>query len=241
MTKNSELPALLLQRVKFAYTPTSDTVIDIPVWQVAKGERIFLRGASGSGKSTLLNLLSGMLLSTEGEISVAGTVLNRLSARQRDRFRAQHIGVVFQQFNLIPYLSVMDNVLLAASFAGGLSQKTRAKAEHLFAQVNLPASLYDHKAMSLSIGQQQRVAIVRALLNSPDILLVDEPTSALDADNRDAFMALLLKVVAEQEASLVFVSHDLNLAHFFEKTVELNEINLARANSPHDMSMEAAG
>jgi putative ABC transport system ATP-binding protein len=241
MTKKSEQPALLLQAVKFAYASGCEPVIDIPFWKVSKGERIFLRGASGSGKSTLLNLLSGMLVATEGDVSISGTVLNRLNARQRDRFRAQHIGVVFQQFNLIPYLSVMDNVLLAASFAGGLSQKTREKAGHLFAQVNLPASLYQQKAMSLSIGQQQRVAIVRALLNSPDILLVDEPTSALDADNRDAFMALLLKVVAEQEASLVFVSHDLSLAHYFENTIELNDMNIARANLTADQNLEAAG
>jgi putative ABC transport system ATP-binding protein len=239
MTNISEQPALVLRDVKFAYSADSEALIDIPFWQLVKGERVFLRGASGSGKSTLLNLLSGMLVVDEGQLEVAGTALKKLKARQRDRFRAKHIGVVFQQFNLIPYLSVMDNVLLAASFAGGLSAEVKQKAHDLFAQVNIPVQLYEQKAMSLSIGQQQRVAIVRALLNSPDILLVDEPTSALDADNRDAFMALLLKVVSEQGTSLVFVSHDLSLAHYFENTLELDDINRAPLVRPEPCSQEA--
>lgn len=225
MTNISEQPALLLRDVKYAYDKQAPLILDIPEWRVERGARVFLRGASGSGKSTLLNLLAGMLVASEGEVQVAGSNMKQLSARQRDRFRAQHIGVVFQQFNLIPYLSVMDNVLLAANFAGGLSKDTEQTAKRLFAQVNIPQSLYQQKAMHLSIGQQQRVAIVRALLNSPDLLLVDEPTSALDADNRDAFMRLLLEVVEAQAASLVFVSHDLNLAAYFETTLELASIN----------------
>lgn len=225
MTNISDQPAVLLRDVTFNYTSGSEALINIPFWQLDQGERVFLRGSSGSGKSTLLNLLSGMLVVDEGQLEVAGTALKKLKARQRDRFRARHIGVVFQQFNLIPYLSVMDNVLLAASFAGGLSGNIKDKAKALFEQVNIPVSLFQQKAMSLSIGQQQRVAIVRALLNSPELLLVDEPTSALDADNRDAFMDLLLKIVSEQGASLVFVSHDLSLATYFEKTLELDQIN----------------
>ena len=240
MTKNSEQPALFLQNVRYCYQKDDAPVLDIPEWQVARGERVFLRGASGSGKSTLLNLLSGMLVASTGKVQVSGICLNTLSARQRDRFRARHIGVVFQQFNLIPYLSVLDNVLLAASFAGGLTTEVKQKAKDLLSQVNLPASLYQQQAMSLSIGQQQRVAIVRALLNAPDILLVDEPTSALDAENRDAFISLLLKVVTEQGASLVFVSHDLSLARYFEKTVELSEINRAHANHAVPVTAEGA-
>lgn len=240
MTNISGQPALLLRDIKFAYSSDEKALIDIPFWQLDQGERVFLRGASGAGKSTLLNLLSGMLVVNAGQLEVAGTELKQLKARQRDRFRARHIGVVFQQFNLIPYLSVMDNVLLAASFAGGLSDEVKHKARELFAEVNISADLYQQKAMSLSIGQQQRVAIVRALLNSPEILLVDEPTSALDADNRDAFMALLLKVVSEQGASLVFVSHDLSLASYFEKTLELNQINQALNRQSQGYAMEAA-
>lgn len=235
MTEISDQPALLLKNVRYSYQPEHAPVIDIPLWEVPTGTSIFLRGASGTGKSTLLNLLSGMLVTNEGNLSIAGIELSQLSARQRDRFRAQHIGVVFQQFNLIPYLSVMDNVLLAAQFGSRGSNDIRAKAEALFSQVNIHKDLYGQQALSLSIGQQQRVAIVRALLNSPDILLVDEPTSALDEANRDAFMSLLLKIVKEEKASLVFVSHDTTLSRYFETTIELSAINC-----PHSSPQEQA-
>ncbi|MFT7371338.1 MAG: putative ABC transport system ATP-binding protein [Oleiphilaceae bacterium] len=231
MTNISDQPALLLQDVKYGYQKDQALILDIPFWELSAGSSIFLHGASGSGKSTLLNLLSGLLLVNTGVLSIAGTCMSELSTRQRDRFRAKHIGVVFQQFNLIPYLSVMDNVLLAAHFVKSLSVDIEKKASELFAQLNISESLYQKKAMHLSIGQQQRVAIVRALLNSPEILLVDEPTSALDTDNRDAFMCLLLNVVKAQGASLVFVSHDLNLARYFETTLELDAINCVQTHN----------
>ena len=232
---------LTLRDIKYAYHDDQALILDIPFWAFEKGSSVFLHGESGSGKSTLLNLLSGMLEAKEGQINIAGAHLHELSARQRDRFRAEHVGVVFQQFNLIPYLSVMDNVLLAASFASGYSSGLKSsglsssdivnKAKDLFSHVNLPESIYKQKAMTLSIGQQQRVAIVRALLNSPEILLVDEPTSALDTNNRDAFIRLLLNVVAKEHASLIFVSHDLSLASYFDEVLELSNINLARSHS----------
>tara|TARA_R110002167_G_scaffold38699_2_gene120261 strand:+ start:1466 stop:2206 length:741 start_codon:yes stop_codon:yes gene_type:complete len=235
MKENLNEHVLIVRDIKYAYNDayshgykkSHKTILDIPYWALEKGKSVFLHGESGSGKSTLLNLLSGMLVSQAGEIKVGGTNLGALNARQRDRFRAEHIGVVFQQFNLIPYLTVMDNVLLAANFAAGLSPEMEQKAKELFAQVNLPESIYQQKAISLSIGQQQRVAIVRALVNSPDILLVDEPTSALDANNRDAFIRLLLTVVSRHSTSLVFVSHDLSLASYFDETIALSSINRA--------------
>ena len=238
MINKSNEDVLMVRDVIYAYSHADNggykkaqrIILDIPSWSMKQGTSVFLHGESGSGKSTLLNLLSGMLVSKAGEITIAGTSLQKLNSRQRDRFRAEHIGVVFQQFNLIPYLSVMDNVLLAANFASGLSPEIEQKAKDLFAQVNLPESLYQQKAMSLSIGQQQRVAIVRALLNTPDLLLVDEPTSALDANNRDAFIRLLLSVVSKNSTSLVFVSHDLSLASYFDETVELSSINRICAN-----------
>lgn len=230
MNNNINEQVLSIQNLKYAYQKGQATILDIPSWFMEKGKSVFLYGESGSGKSTLLNLLSGMLVSKNGDITVAGTRLHTLSARQRDRFRAQHIGVVFQQFNLIPYLSVIDNILLAANFASGLSADIEKKALSLLEQVNLPKSVYRQKATSLSIGQQQRVAIVRALLNSPDILLVDEPTSALDAGNRDAFIRLLLDVVEHENISLVFVSHDLSLSNHFDEKVSLSSINKASVN-----------
>ena len=239
MKENSNEHVLIVQDMKYAYQQSrketykqgQNIILDIPFWALKRGESVFLHGESGSGKSTLLNLLSGMLVSKTGQVTIAGTNLGKLNSRQRDRFRAEHIGVVFQQFNLIPYLSVIDNVLLAANFAAGLSPEIEKKAKDLLSHVNLPEELYHQKANSLSIGQQQRVAIVRALLNEPEILLVDEPTSALDTHNRDTFIRLLSNVVSKHSTSLLFVSHDLSLASYFDKKTALSSINRLAQNT----------
>lgn len=221
---SAALPAIALKNLSFAYG--SKTLLQISDWQVPQGARIFLRGASGTGKSTLLNLLCGLLRPSSGSLSVLGQELTRMSGHARDRFRARHMGVVFQQFNLIPWLSVRDNVRLAAYFAG--SQKNLE--QHLIelgAQLNLTPALLEQKAATLSVGQQQRVAVMRALINRPEILLVDEPTSALDQDNRDAFIQLLLNTVNACGATLLFVSHDHTLAAHFPTQVQLSELNEA--------------
>lgn len=189
------------------------------------GEHVFLYGPSGSGKSTLLGLLAGLQVPTRGAVSILGEELSGRSARQRDRFRAQHIGVVFQQFNLIPYLSVVDNVLLASHFGGSRQPSSRSKALDLLTRVNLDDSLHNRLASELSIGQQQRVAIVRALINSPQLLLVDEPTSALDHTNRDAFLSLLFEVVQASGCAMVFVSHDPAIAASFERRDDIADLN----------------
>ena len=201
-TLENTIPAVHLSDVGFVFERGEERVLDIPSWEVARSERVFLQGESGSGKSTLLSLLSGMFVPSSGRVSVLGTEVSSLSTRERDRFRAENIGFVFQQFNLIPYLSVLDNILLAAQFGevAGASAKTRA--EELLIKVNLGWELHHRPAGQLSIGQQQRVAIVRALINSPELLLVDEPTSALDHRNRDAFLNLLTSIPNLLEALL---------------------------------------
>ena len=199
--------------------------MSIPAWQVEQEEQVFLQGESGSGKSTLLGLLAGLQLPTQGSVDVLGTRVSSLSARQRDRFRAQNLGVVFQQFNLIPYLSVLENVMLAAQFGETAGVETIQRAIELLTRVNLPAALHSRKAGELSIGQQQRVAIVRALINKPALLLVDEPTSALDHNNRDAFLKLLFDVVADLSCAMIFVSHDPTLGHLFNRQVSMAELN----------------
>jgi putative ABC transport system ATP-binding protein len=151
--------------------------------------------------------------------------MSALAAGKRDRFRAKHLGVVFQQFNLIPYLSALENVLLAAQFGTSDRRGARQRAIELLESVNLPSSLHDRKAAALSIGQQQRVAIVRALINEPSLLLVDEPTSALDHNNRDAFLALLFDMLADMDCAMVFVSHDPTIGRLFDKHVRLAELN----------------
>ncbi|SFI83044.1 ABC transporter ATP-binding protein [Nitrosomonas sp. Nm34] len=206
------------------------TVLNIPAWQVARGDRVFLKGPSGSGKSTLLNLLAGILVANQGRIEILGQDIAALSAHKRDRFRAAHIGIVFQQFNLIPYLSVLDNIRLAAHFGKKHITGLDLMAKQLFEALGLDHTLITKKASNLSVGQQQRVAIARALINAPEILIVDEPTSALDSDIRDAFIKILMAIGQIQGNTLLFVSHDTALTPHFHHVVNLAEINLAGGN-----------
>lgn len=219
--------AIELLNVRFHYPEQpGKTVLNIPSWSLSAGEQAFVHGPSGSGKSTLLNLLSGLLKPSEGQVEILGQRLDQMTNRQRDRFRANHIGYVFQQFNLIPYLSAFDNTLLASQF----SQRKKAATLHteikaLFSALNIAESDWQRATSSLSIGQQQRVAIARALINKPQLLIADEPSSSLDSDNRDAFMALLMSIAADNDITLVFVSHDLSLAPAFNRVESLSNIN----------------
>ena len=226
-TLENTTPAVHLSDVGFAFEQGEERVLDIPSWEIARSERVFLQGESGSGKSTLLSLLSGMFVPSSGQVSVLGTAVSSLSTRERDRFRAGNIGFVFQQFNLIPYLSVLDNILLAARFAETTGVSARARAEELLIKVNLGAELHHRPAGQLSIGQQQRVAIVRALINSPELLLVDEPTSALDHRNRDSFLELLTEILSESGCAMVFVSHDPEIGKYFDSKLTMHDLNQA--------------
>lgn len=226
-TLENTTPAVHLSDVGFAFEQGEERVLDIPSWEIARSERVFLQGESGSGKSTLLSLLSGMFVPSSGQVSVLGTAVSSLSTRERDRFRAGNIGFVFQQFNLIPYLSVLDNILLAARFAATTGVSERVRAEELLIKVNLGVELHDRPAGQLSIGQQQRVAIVRALINSPELLLVDEPTSALDHRNRDSFLELLTEILSESGCAMVFVSHDPEIGKYFDSKLTMHDLNQA--------------
>lgn len=213
--------AIEFDHVTFAYDNAGAPIVDIASWQVPQGQSVFVSGASGSGKSTLLNLICGALTPSSGDIKLLDKAFSELSSSQRDKFRAKHIGVVFQQFNLIPYLSVKQNVQAAAYFGNGIDKDFDQRLQAYVAQLQLPANIVNKKAAQLSVGQQQRVAIVRALINAPEILVVDEPTSALDSDARDAFMQLLLACVDESKSTLLFVSHDKNLARYFTDHVNM--------------------
>lgn len=211
-----------MQSVSFTY-PNSEVQIQVNDWQVKQGERIFLHGKSGSGKTTLLNLLSGILTPEQGSITVLNEPFSTLSESKRDRLRARHIGVVFQQFNLISHLTVAQNIRLAAHFAGN-TPPDNDQLKTLINALHLPADVLHKKAQQLSVGQQQRVAIARALVNEPEILLVDEPTSALDADARDAFMTLLIDLCEAHNTTLIFVSHDQSLSKYLTSRVSVNDI-----------------
>ena len=223
-------PAVSLQEVRFAYRGGAP-VLDIPSLHVARGERLFLHGPSGSGKTTLLGLIAGVLSATSGRVQVLGSDLGAMGSAERDRFRAAHVGYVFQMFNLIPYLSVRENIMLPAR----LSKHRRARlgdaepnaeATRLAAGLEID-TLLDARIGELSVGQQQRVAVARALIGAPELIVCDEPTSALDADRRDRFLELLFASVAAAGSTLVFVSHDLALAERFGRTVALGQLNRA--------------
>lgn len=226
------MPLLELTGLTYAW-PGQPTCLDIQAFSLAAGEQVFLHGPSGSGKSTLLNLLAGVLKPASGDIRLLGQSLPALSGAARDRLRANHIGLVFQQFNLIPYLSVMDNVLLPCRFSVRRRRQAgnpRQAAGRLLGHLDLAAELWPRPAARLSVGQQQRVAAARALIGGPELMIADEPTSALDAERQTAFLDLLVNECRAAGAALVFVSHDRRLAGRFGRELALPE--LSRASPP---------
>lgn len=227
---------LALHEVTFTYPHATLPVLDIKQFNIERGERVFIRGASGSGKTTLLSLIAAILKPQSGKIIVGDVEITAESAPQSDQFRADQIGLVFQQFNLLPFLSVSENVQLPCRFSALRRQQAianggsvPAEAERLLDAMQLPKSAYSTaSAMQLSVGQQQRVAVARALIGSPKLIIADEPTSALDTDARDAFLQLLFNEMQRTKASLLFVSHDAALAKHFDREVDLHTLNQAQ-------------
>lgn len=218
-------PAIVASRNLRWQWPGQQRPLVFPDLNLKAGDHLFLKGASGSGKSTLLSLLSGLLKPVTGELSVHDQLMNRLSGGTRDRLRADRTGVIFQQFNLVPYLSVIDNVTLPCRLSRHRRQALKvapdAAAATLLEALHLPRNCWHRKATELSTGQQQRVAAARALIGAPPLILADEPTSALDTDNRDRFIDLLLGQASACGSSVIFVSHDPGLAHHFPNRVDL--------------------
>jgi len=226
----AEGPLIDVDSLIFRWPSASSSCLAIESLRIERGERVFLFGPSGSGKSTLLALLAGVLTPQQGCIRVLGTDV--VSLRRRDQFRVEHVGFVFQQFNLVPYLSVVQNVLLPCQFSAKRAQRaTEAHgspvdaARHLLDAMGLGTSLRERKATELSVGQQQRVAAARALIGAPELIIADEPTSSLDADTRQAFLQLLRRQCDRFASTLLFVSHDRQLAATFDREVNLPAIN----------------
>ena len=217
-----------IHHLRFAWPRAPRDTLAIDALHVGAGETVFLHGPSGCGKSTLLGLLAGVLVPTAGEVRLRGQPWSTLRGALRDRLRADHLGYIFQQFNLLPYLSVLDNVLLPCRFSAARARRAGAtQAQDLLLRVGLDAELWPRRADALSVGQQQRVAAARALIGAPDLVIADEPTSALDAALRDDFMALLLQQCRAGGSTLVFVSHDERLAVHFDRRLSLPELNTA--------------
>jgi putative ABC transport system ATP-binding protein len=236
MPGDAATPAVQVRDLRFRWRRDLPEVLHIPQLRIERGERIFIRGASGSGKSTLLALLAGVNLPSSGEVELLGRTISRLSGARRDHFRSDHIGFVFQLFNLIPYLSVLENVTLPCRFsklrrtkavaAGG---ELAAEAVRLLRHLDMADPQLLHRPVTeLSVGQQQRVATARALIGAPEIIIADEPTSALDSDMRQAFLGLLFQECDATGSTLLFVSHDRQLETLFERHIALDQLNRAR-------------
>ncbi len=221
-------PAVELENLRFSYG-AGPNVLAIDALRIERGETVFLHGSSGSGKTTLLGLLAGVLRATSGSVKVLGSDFTTMSSGARDSFRAKHLGYVFQMFNLIPYLSVQENILLPCRLDATRRQRVGAQslaqaAEDMARQLDIAQYLHT-PVTQLSVGQQQRVAAARALIGQPEVVIADEPTSALDTDRREQFLKLLFASCDKAGATLVFVSHDLTLRPLFRRTVELSSIN----------------
>lgn len=227
METTSHSIAVDLRDVQYTWAPRQPFSLSIPEFRVRSREKLLLLGPSGSGKSTLLNLMTGIVQPQGGTVSILGQDLGDLSTSGRDRYRAEHFGIIFQMFNLLPYGAVLDNVLLPLSFAPMRRMRAakvggaEAEARRLLDALGLPTVVARQSAATLSVGQQQRVAAARALIGSPEIVIADEPTSALDEDRQQDFLDLLFSQIEATHATLVMVSHDRRLAPKFDRVLEL--------------------
>lgn len=228
-----------MQNVVFTWDKETAPFLAFDEFSIKQGEKLLIRGPSGSGKSTILNLVAGLLLPEEGNVSMLGTELNTLSSSKRDHFRSDHMGFIFQNFNLVPYLNVLENVLLPLQFSKHKRSKIKnekQEALRLLSALGLD-NLSGQSVSTLSMGQQQRVAVARALMGSPELIIADEPSSALDADARGAFLGLLFQECERSKASLLYVSHDPGLEAFFDRTLPISYFssNIGEASTccPH--------
>ena len=219
--------SIKIKDLKFSYKK-NEVILDIPILVINKNEKVFIHGPSGSGKSTLLNLMAGVLTPTLGEVTILGKNLALMSQSEKDKMRGDHIGFIFQNFNLISYLTIYENILLPLKSSKlRTSQLDRNISEEISRLAeNLKIKDYLHKRITqLSVGQQQRVAVARALIGGPEIVIADEPTSSLDEDVTDSFMQLLLEEYKKKKFSLIFVSHDKRLSKYFERKIFISEIS----------------
>ncbi|MFK5893398.1 MAG: ABC transporter ATP-binding protein [Pseudomonadota bacterium] len=226
-------PVIYLRDIRFRYSKKDKDILNIAELQVHKGEHLFIQGSSGSGKTTLLNIITGITQAYTGDVHILDKTLQNMSVIQRDQFRVDDLGVIFQQFNLLPYLSLLENVQLPCWFSkqrSRLAGNTKQTAMRLLKELDIPEQLFNKSVNALSVGQQQRVAMARALIGQPKLIIADEPTSALDTNNRKRFLDLLFLEADKQGSTVVFVSHDSYMAKYFPQKIELSEINHIASN-----------
>ena len=216
-----------IDSVRFYWSKKSNFKIFIQNLEIKKGEKVLLLGESGSGKTTLLSLLCGFLNPLSGTISINGNEINKLSSKSKDEYRADNIGIIFQQFNLLPYAGVIDNILLPLYFSKVRSNSIidpQETALQLCKQLRLPDDINDYKANRLSVGQQQRVAVARALIGNPSLIIADEPTSSIDTEAQQIFLDLMFEQIYKNKSTLLMVSHDKSLSSRFDRLIDINEI-----------------
>ena len=216
-----------LDSLRFYWSKKTCFKIHVPKFSVGQGEKVLLLGASGSGKTTLLSLICGFLNPVSGNIYLNNQRINDLTADKRDQYRSDNIGIIFQQFNLLPYASVIDNIILPLYFSKTRANKIKNQRETAFnicKSLRLPDSIKDMQASKLSVGQQQRVAVARALIGNPSLIIADEPTSSLDNDTQKNFLELMFRQIQENKSSLLMVSHDTSLASYFDRVIDINDI-----------------
>jgi ABC-type lipoprotein export system ATPase subunit len=221
---------LLVENVKKSYREPSGErlqILDVPRLQLAAGEQAVIRGRSGGGKTTLLNVIAGLSTVDDGQIFVNTTDVTRLPEAARDRFRARHIGFVFQTFNLLAGFTALENVLLGMTFTGQPNDPHRAR--ELLGRVGLGHRL-SHKPAALSVGEQQRVAVARALVNRPVLLLADEPTANIDPAHQQQVIDLLREVCRDEKVAMLLVTHADEVAGQFERVEHLEELNRVMAS-----------
>ena len=224
------MKAIEISSLEFQWTPDDSWCLKVNDLAVNTGEKVFVFGPSGSGKTTLLDLLTGIHIQKRGSINILEKEINTLSAKQRDQLRADHMGLIFQQFNLLPYLNLIDNVLIPCHFSKLRHRKAiensslKQVAQKLLLSLGIDIELHSKLASQISVGQQQRVAIARSLIGSPEIIIADEPTSSLDENARDVFVKLLLSEVERANSTIIFVSHDISLAKYFDRNISISEL-----------------
>ena len=221
------LETISIDSVRFYWSRNSNFKIFIPKLNISKGEKVLLLGESGSGKTTLLSLICGFLSPVSGDIHINQKQISSLAAGKRDQYRSDNIGIIFQQFNLLPYANVIDNILLPLYFSKKRSANVsnqRKIAINLCNNLRLPQNIEKMKASDLSVGQQQRVAVARALIGNPPLIIADEPTSSLDSDVQNIFLELMFSQIEENNSTLLMVSHDKSLSTYFDRVIDIKDI-----------------
>jgi putative ABC transport system ATP-binding protein len=221
-----------LDSVRFYWSKVADFKIYIPKLEIGRGEKVLLLGESGSGKTTLLSLICGFLNPISGDIFLNEQKLNDLKANKKDQFRSDNIGIIFQQFNLLPYANVIDNITLPLYFSKKRDSRVtnhREAALNICRSLQLSESTIAMQANKLSVGQQQRVAVARALIGNPSLIIADEPTSSLDASTQKKFLELTFRQIEEHKSTLLMVSHDSSISNYFDRTINIKDI-LVREN-----------